>query len=140
MISDWLGQANGGFIDNVANASTIVPTSGTSPAPATSTATTATTSCGATTTAGSPTGSASANGGFVDNAANGSTRCRPHGRSPSIGDYNGDDRDDILWRHDDGRLTDWLGLANGGFLDNAANALTGVPTQWHVQAYDLPVV
>ena len=25
------------------------------------------------------------------------------------GDFNGDGRDDILWRNNDGRLTDWLG-------------------------------
>ena len=49
-------------------------------------------------------------------------------------DFNGDGRSDILWRHDDGRLTDWLGATNGGFFDNAANAYTGVPTSWHVQS------
>ena len=60
-------------------------------------------------------------------------------RVASIGDYNGDNRDDILWRHDDGRLTDWLGLANGGFADNAANASTWVPTQWRVEVDDMLV-
>jgi len=31
-----------------------------------------------------------------------------------------------------GAMTDWLGLANGGFQDNAANGYTNVPTSWHV--------
>ena len=48
------------------------------------------------------------------------------------GDFNGDGRDDILWRADDRPITNWLGLANGGFQDNAANASTAVPTAWRV--------
>ena len=31
------------------------------------------------------------------------------------GDFNGDGRDDILWRNDNGPITDWLANANGGF-------------------------
>ena len=54
-----------------------------------------------------------------------------------VGDYNGDGRDDILWRNNDGRITDWLGLANGGYFDNAANGMTTVPTAWHVQPDNL---
>ena len=46
----------------------------------------------------------------------------------SIGDFNGDGRDDILWRNDSGQMTEWLGTANGGFTDNAVNASTFVPT------------
>ncbi|MCY7281327.1 MAG: VCBS repeat-containing protein, partial [Sphingomonas bacterium] len=50
-----------------------------------------------------------------------------------IGDYNGDGRDDILWRSDTGQLSNWLGTASGGFTPNDTNALTAVPTAWHVQ-------
>ena len=50
--------ANGGFVSNDANSSTVLPTAGRSRRPATTTATDATTSSGATATAASPTGSA----------------------------------------------------------------------------------
>jgi hypothetical protein len=51
----------------------------------------------------------------------------------AVGDYNGDGRADILWRNSGtGDMTDWLGLSNGGFQDNAANGYTNVPTSWHV--------
>lgn len=49
-----------------------------------------------------------------------------------VGDFNGDGRTDILWRNDDGRLTDWLGATNGGFYDNVQNANETVPTAWQV--------
>jgi hypothetical protein len=49
-----------------------------------------------------------------------------------VGDFNGDGRDDILWRSDQGSISDWLGAANGAWTVNDANALTGVPTNWHV--------
>jgi hypothetical protein len=39
-----------------------------------------------------------------------------------IGDFNNDSRDDILWRNDNGDLTDWLGNANGGFASSFGNA------------------
>ncbi|WP_309602322.1 FG-GAP repeat protein, partial [Sphingomonas sp.] len=52
----------------------------------------------------------------------------------AVGDYNGDGRDDILWRNTNGQLSDWLGTATGGFVTNDANALTNAaPTNWHVQ-------
>src|SRR4029453_16333578 len=72
------------------------------------------------------------NGGFFDNAANAYTSAPLAGHVAGVGDFNGDGKDDILWRHDDGRMSDWLGASNGGFFDNAANAYTSVPTSWHV--------
>ena len=51
-------------------------------------------------------------------------------------DFNGDGRDDILWRNDTG-LIDWLGEADGGFADNYANSVANIPTTWHVQAPEL---
>ena len=47
-------------------------------------------------------------------------------------DFDGGGKSDILWRSDSGAMTDWTGLANGGFHDNAANAFTNVPTAWQV--------
>ena len=51
----------------------------------------------------------------------------------SIGDFNGDGRDDILFRNDNGAITNWLGTASGGWLGNYANGGTSAPTSWHVQ-------
>ena len=47
------------------------------------------------------------------------------------GDFNGDGRDDVLWRHDDGTITNWLGQANGSFAGNA-NAENDVSSNWHI--------
>ncbi len=47
-------------------------------------------------------------------------------------DFNGDGRSDILWRNDDGALTNWLGQADGGYISNDANALFNVATTWNV--------
>jgi hypothetical protein len=54
----------------------------------------------------------------------------------AIGDYNGDGREDILWRNVDGQLSNWLGTAAGGFISNGAVAGTSVPISWHVQPAD----
>ena len=51
----------------------------------------------------------------------------------AVGDYNGDGRDDILFRNDDGRLTNWLGTSTGGFSDNVANGYLATDNQWHIQ-------
>jgi hypothetical protein len=76
-----------------------------------------------------------ANGGLAPNSANLLTVVSSDWHVAAIGDYNGDGRDDILWRNNDGRITDWLGTATGAFTDNAAHALTAVDTHWHVQGH-----
>ena len=132
-VSDWLGQANGGFILNDANALTNVDTAwkvvGT----------------------GDFNGDGrddilwrndngqlsnwlgQANGGFVNNGAVSGAFVPLAWSVVAIGDYNGDGRDDILWRNANGTVTDWLGNANGSFTPNDANAASVVPTAWHVQ-------
>jgi hypothetical protein len=52
-----------------------------------------------------------------------------------VGDFNGDGRDDVLWRNDNGTLTDWLGQANGSFVQSPASY--AMPNTWHVQPDDL---
>ena len=90
----------------------------------------ATTSCGATTTAPDRL-AGTANGTF-------SPSPRPSDHVPTdwhvvgTGDFNGDGRDDILWRNDSGQLTDWLRTANGSFLSNVFSVY--VPTDWSVAA------
>jgi hypothetical protein len=55
----------------------------------------------------------------------------PNWHIVGIGDFNGDSRDDLLWRHDDGRVHNWLTNSNGGFSVNASWG-AGVPTDWRV--------
>jgi hypothetical protein len=136
-ITDWLGIAYGAYFDNAAVASTSVPTSWHVAG------------------VGDFNGDGRddilwrnedgqttnwlgvASGGYQDNAANSMTFVPISWQAAAIGDYNGDGRDDILWRNSDGRITDWLGLANGGYFDNAAKGLTSVPTTWHVSPDNL---
>jgi hypothetical protein len=72
-----------------------------------------------------------ANGGYISNHANASAQVGTDWKIIGAGDFNGDGRDDILWRNTSGALTDWLGQANGSFAGNAA-ASTSVGTNWHV--------
>ena len=54
-------------------------------------------------------------GGFTPNDANAFTSVPTSWTVVGTGDFNGDHRDDILWRSDTGQLSNWLGQANGGF-------------------------
>ena len=73
-----------------------------------------------------------ANGGFTGNFANANVALTNAWTIVDVGDYNGDGRDDVLWRNADGSVTDWLGQANGGFAGNFANANLPQGTDWHV--------
>ena len=75
-----------------------------------------------------------ANGGFASNDANAFRPVPTDWHVAGTGDFNGDGRDDILWRHDSGALSDWLGTASGGFASNDANAFHQVSTAWHIQS------
>ena len=75
-----------------------------------------------------------ASGGLTPNDANAYTSVALAWKVVGTGDFNGDGRDDILWRNSDGTLTDWLGTANGGYAQNNANSIASVPTSWHVVA------
>ena len=128
----WLGQANGGFVSNDANASPASRPTGTSAA------------------TGDFNGDGrddiavaqrrrpftdwlgQANGSFASNAPTPGRCFRPTGTVDGTGDFNGDGRDDILWRNDDGAFTNWLGQANGSFVSNDANASPRSPTSWQV--------
>ncbi|WP_309611306.1 FG-GAP-like repeat-containing protein [Sphingomonas sp.] len=75
-------------------------------------------------------------GGFTPNNANSVSVVATSWHVAATADYNGDGRDDILWRNDNGALSDWLGTAAGGFTPNNANAATTIATSWHVQSPD----
>ena len=131
-VTDWLGTASGGFVNNQGNIPNFVPTdwkvAGT----------------------GDFDGDGrddivwrhdsglftnwlgSANGGFVNNHANSAATVPTDWKIMATGDFNGDGRVDLLWRHDGGTITDWLGTANGGFVNNHANAAKILPTEWHI--------
>jgi len=139
-LSDWLANANGGFASNDANAYTTAPTSWK--------------------VAGtgdfngdgredilwrSDSGAlsdwlANANGGFTSNDANAYATVPTSWHIAGTGDYNGDGREDILWRSDSGALSNWLANANGGFAANDANAHAQASTDWHIQAHDYLIV
>jgi hypothetical protein len=73
-----------------------------------------------------------ASGGFAGNGGNSRSAVSTDWQVAAIGDFNGDGRSDILWRHTDGRIADWLGTVTGGFIGNGANSAAAVSTQWEV--------
>jgi hypothetical protein len=127
-VSDWLGQANGGFIGNMANLNATVPY--------------AFHIVGTGDFNGdriddilwrSDDGTVSdwlgqSSGGFISNVENVNVNVPNAFHIMGVGDFNGDGRSDILWRSDDGTVSDWLGQANGAFASNAANFNVSVPT------------
>jgi hypothetical protein len=73
-----------------------------------------------------------ANGGHSDNSVNASTSVATSWNIAGVGDFNGDGRDDIVWRNENGTMTNWLGTASGAFADNSTNASVTVGTIWHI--------
>ena len=73
-----------------------------------------------------------ANGGFTDNGAIASRSVPTAWKTAGTGDFNGDGRSDILWRNDNGQLSEWLGTANGSFSDNGAVVNQFVPNAWKI--------
>ena len=61
----------------------------------------------------------------------------PHWQVESVGDFNNDGRDDIVWRNDEGTVIDWLGQASGGFADNSDDAFYQVADSWSVDGGDI---
>ena len=76
---------------------------------------------------------AQAGGGFVSNDAHAWAVVPTNWHVVGTGDYNGDGRDDVLWRREDGALTNWLAQPNGGFVSNDAHAWHDVPNYWVIQ-------
>ncbi len=73
-----------------------------------------------------------ANGGLQDNGNVVNQYVPLDWKIAGTGDFNGDGRADIVWRNDNGRLSSWLGTANGGLIDNFANVNAFVPTSWKI--------
>lgn len=73
-----------------------------------------------------------ANGGFVDNSTNLFTEVGTDWKVAGIGDFNGDGKDDILWRHLNGAIFNFLGTATGGVVNNGDNLFTLVDNSWRL--------
>jgi hypothetical protein len=73
-----------------------------------------------------------ASGGFNTNPQNFDSSAPSSVHFAGTGDFNGDGRDDILWRDDSGLLFDWLANASGGFASNTGNFATVISTEWRV--------
>ena len=138
-VTDWLGQTNGGFVSNVAHANGVVATD---------------TTWGIVGT-GDFNGDgrddvlwmrysdglvtdwlSQPDGGFVSNFANATHHVGADWHPAGIGDYNGDGRDDILWRNSStSEVTDWLAQPDGGFVSNFANFVAHVDMAWVTLPY-----
>lgn len=132
VITNWLGTASGGFINNHANTGAVVPLDW------------AVVGTGDFNGDGrddmlwrSSTGLVidwlgTSSGGFENNHQNTAVAVSLDWAVVGTDDFNGDGRDDVLWRHDSGTLTNWLGQPDGSFANNNANAWTKVATSWGV--------
>jgi hypothetical protein len=75
-----------------------------------------------------------ASGGFTNNGANTALFFTTDWKVIGTGDVNGDGKDDLILRRDDGWITDWLGTATGGFTNNGANTALYLTTDWHISS------
>ena len=132
----WLAQANGGFVSNDANSFTTLPTAWRVDGVGDFNGDGSDDLVWRNTDGSFTTWLSQANGAFVSNDANSFTTLPNSWQIVEVGDYNGDGRDDILWRRDDGAFTSWLAQGNGSFVSNDANAFTTLPSAWHVQGPD----
>jgi hypothetical protein len=133
-LTDWLGTASGGFIENYGELSLVVPHGwnvvgtgdfngdGRDDILWRHTDGTLTDWLG------------TASGGFIENYGVLSREVPDEWLVKGTGDFNDDGRDDILWRHLDGTLTDWLGTKSGGFIENYGELSVQVPNDWQVAA------
>jgi hypothetical protein len=132
-IKDWLGAANGSFVDNSANSTRAVSTNwsivgtgdfngdGHGDILWRDSSGTVTDWLG------------NSSGGFTANWNSFASNIPNTWQVVGTGDFNGDGRDDILWRNTTtGTITDFLANEIGGFTDNYAKAAVQVPTAWTV--------
>ena len=131
-VTNWLGNANGGFTGNIANADNHVDAgwqvAGTGDVNGDGRADI----IWRNTTTGDVTDwLGQANGSFAGNTDYAWNNASTSWHIVQIGDFNGDGNADILWQSDSGEVTNWLGNANGGFNGNIANADNNVDAGWH---------
>lgn len=131
-LTDWLGNASGGFTNNGANSSLFfttdwsIATVGDFNGDGISDLLLRRTDGWVTDWLGTSTG------GFVNNNANASVYFSTDWKVVGAGDFNGDGRDDLLLRNDSGWVTNWLGTASGGFTNNGAASSVYFSTDWKI--------
>jgi len=74
----------------------------------------------------------SANGGFTNNGDNSYVMIAAGTNVAGIGDFNGDGLDDILWRDGSGTIYNFLGITNGGYVNNGSNSAVHVDNSFQV--------
>jgi len=129
-IADWLGADNGGFIRNYANSVKSVSNDWTVAATGDFNADGHSDILWRNTDGTIVNWLGNSSGGFDSNYTNSVASVPTNWQVLGTGDFNGDGRDDILWRSTDGVVTDWLATESGGYVDNFANAGRSVPTSW----------
>ena len=72
------------------------------------------------------------NGGFVNNGDLSYVNVDNVWSVAATADFNGDGRDDILWRNDSGAIFNFLGKEDGGVANNGDNSWVSVDNSWHV--------
>jgi FG-GAP-like repeat/RTX calcium-binding nonapeptide repeat (4 copies) len=74
-----------------------------------------------------------ASGGLVESSGLAANALDASWRIAGIGDFNGDGRDDILWRHSSGAIGQWSGQA-GQFANTSGVAANAIDNSWSVAA------
>ncbi len=131
-ITDWLGTMNGGFTINSSSFSTFVATNWEVVGTGDFNGDRRDDILWRSSTGQLTNWLGTLSGGFTANSSAMSQFVSTDWHVVNTGDFNGDDRDDILWRNDNGQVTEWLGTTTGAFVDNSANGSMFVPTSWHV--------
>ena len=70
-------------------------------------------------------------GSFTGNIDRVNVLTGPEWHVIGTGDFNGDGYDDILWKHDNGTVRDWLGQADGSFVGNIDHVNILSSAEWH---------
>lgn len=74
-------------------------------------------------------------GSFTNNWFNFNIHADSNWQIVGTHDFNGDGISDIMWRSMDGTLTNWLGQANGGFLNNFSNFHVNASSNWQIAGF-----
>jgi len=75
-----------------------------------------------------------AGGAFTNNGANTALFFTTDWKIIGTGDVNGDGKDDLILRRDDGWITDWLGTSAGSFTNNGTNTALFLTTDWKISS------